>query len=43
MIYGKYSQALGKLIRRNKEITLNELVEKLRDQCQLTVSTSTVS
>ena len=43
MIYGKYSQALGQFIRRNKEITLNELVEKLRNQCQLIVFTSTIS
>ena len=43
IIYGEYSQGLGQFIRRNKEITLNELVEKLCDQCQLTVSTSTVS
>ncbi|CAF3388807.1 unnamed protein product [Rotaria sp. Silwood2] len=43
LVHGKCSQALGQFVRRNNEITLNELVEKLRDRCRLTVSTSTIS
>lgn len=43
MIGAKSSRALGQFIRRNNEVTLDELAEKLRDQCQLTVSTSTIS
>jgi transposase len=39
----KCSRALGQFISRNNEVTLNELAEKLRDQCKLTISTSTIS
>jgi len=43
MIDAKCSRALGQYVRRNNEVTLNELAEKLRDECRLTVSTSTIS
>jgi transposase len=39
----KYSRAVGQFIRRINEATLTELAEKLRDQCSLTVSISTIS
>ncbi|CAF1318243.1 unnamed protein product [Didymodactylos carnosus] len=42
-IDAKCSQALGQFIRRNNGVTLHELAEKLRNQCQSTVSTSTIS
>ncbi|CAF1112995.1 unnamed protein product [Didymodactylos carnosus] len=42
-IDAKCSRALGQFIRRNNEVTLHELAEKLRNQCQLTVSTSIIS
>lgn len=42
-IGAKASRALGQFIRRNNEVTLDELAEKLHNQCKLTVSTSTIS
>ncbi|CAF1476176.1 unnamed protein product [Rotaria sordida] len=42
-IGAKCSRALGQFIRRNNEVTLYELVEKLHNQYKLTVSTSTIS
>ncbi|CAF4530673.1 unnamed protein product, partial [Rotaria magnacalcarata] len=42
-IDAKCARALGQFIRRNSEVTLHELTEKLQNQCKLTVSTSTIS
>ncbi|CAF4508435.1 unnamed protein product, partial [Rotaria sp. Silwood2] len=42
-IGAKASRALGQFIRRNNEVKLDELADKLRNQCKLTVSTSTIS
>ncbi|CAF3766670.1 unnamed protein product [Rotaria socialis] len=39
----KRARALGQFIRRNSEVTLHELTEKLQNQCALIVSTSTIS
>jgi uncharacterized protein YbgA (DUF1722 family) len=43
MIDAKYSQKLGQFIGRNNEVILKELVQKRREQCELTVSNSTNS
>ncbi|CAM4961677.1 unnamed protein product [Rotaria socialis] len=42
-IDAKCARALGQFFRRNSEVTLHELTEKLQNQCKLTVSTSTIS
>jgi uncharacterized protein YbgA (DUF1722 family) len=43
MIDAKYSRKLGQFIGRNNELILKELVQKRREQCELTVSNSTNS
>ncbi len=43
MIDTKCSRKLGQFIGRNNEVILNELVEKRREQCELTVSNNTNS
>jgi hypothetical protein len=43
MIDAKCSRKLGQLIGRNNEVILKELVEKRREQYELTVSNSTNS
>ncbi len=43
MIDAKCSRKLGQFIGRNNEVILKELVEKRREQCELTVSNSTNS
>ncbi|CAF1564225.1 unnamed protein product [Rotaria magnacalcarata] len=40
---GSLQRRQGQFIRRNSEVTLHELTEKLQNQRKLTVSTSTIS